>query len=214
MGPVQSPRAEFAGQPPGCITKAHRWHPGCRRCLLKGCDRWFLPRRPQARYCGPTCQRAARRWRRWHAARRYRATTHGKQRRRDQSRRYRTCRRECAATADPPPSSLVEPEPLPASDPPAMPSACEGQRPAEIVEEFAGLPCDRPGCYVLFRFTSRSPQQHFCSCQCRQALRRVRQREARLQQRRQQGVPRLHPSQRGSSRGAPRMSSRIEKPRC
>ena len=60
-----------------------------RRCLLKGCERWFLPHRPQARYCSPACQKAARRWRRWHASQRYRATTNGKQHRRDQARRYR-----------------------------------------------------------------------------------------------------------------------------
>ena len=67
---------------------------GCRRCLLKGCERWFRPTHPQARYCGPACQAAARRWRRWHAGHRYRATDQGKQHRRDQSRRYRQRRAE------------------------------------------------------------------------------------------------------------------------
>jgi hypothetical protein len=37
--------------------------------------------------------------------------------------------------------------------------------------------CFRPGCYVLFAVTTRSPQQCFCSSACRNALRRVRQRE-------------------------------------
>ena len=37
--------------------------------------------------------------------------------------------------------------------------------------------CFRPGCYVRFRVTSCSPQQCFCSSACRNALRRVRQRE-------------------------------------
>jgi len=37
--------------------------------------------------------------------------------------------------------------------------------------------CFRPGCYVLFPVTTRSPRQCFCSSACRNALRRVRQRE-------------------------------------
>lgn len=39
--------------------------------------------------------------------------------------------------------------------------------------------CLRPGCYVRFVPTSRSPLQCFCSRACRMALRRVRLREAR-----------------------------------
>jgi len=38
--------------------------------------------------------------------------------------------------------------------------------------------CFRPGCYVRFCVTDCSPQQSFCSSACRNALRRVRQREA------------------------------------
>jgi hypothetical protein len=37
--------------------------------------------------------------------------------------------------------------------------------------------CLRPGCYVRFTATTRSPQQCFCSSACRKALRRVRLRE-------------------------------------
>ena len=37
--------------------------------------------------------------------------------------------------------------------------------------------CFRPGCYVRFCVTGCSPQQIFCSPVCRNALRRVRQRE-------------------------------------
>ena len=70
--------AQFPSHCPGQPSGSRRWHPCCRRCLLKGCERWFLPRWPQARYCSPACQHAARRWRRWHASQRYRATTHGK----------------------------------------------------------------------------------------------------------------------------------------
>jgi len=38
--------------------------------------------------------------------------------------------------------------------------------------------CSRPGCYVRFHVTTRSPRQRFCSLACRNALRCVRQREA------------------------------------
>jgi hypothetical protein len=37
--------------------------------------------------------------------------------------------------------------------------------------------CFRPGCYVRFPVTTRSPQQCFCSSACRNALRCARQRE-------------------------------------
>jgi hypothetical protein len=161
-----------------------RHHPRCRRCLLKGCERWFLPTRPQARYCSLVCQQAARHWRRWHASQRYRASTNGKERRRDQSQRYRVRRRQ----------RPVE-EPSPVTDPPATteplpvtPVPCEGQRPAEIPEQSFGSPCHRPGCYDCFLPSPRSPQQRFCSCSCRLALRRVQQRETRLQQRRRRGA--------------------------
>ena len=57
----------------------------------------------------------------------------------------------------------------------------EGQRPAEASEK---SPCARPGCYELFVPSRRCPHQRFCSCLCRQALRRVIQRETRWGRRR------------------------------
>jgi hypothetical protein len=203
------------GQRPG----SRRWHPGCRRCLLKGCERWFLPRRPQARYCSPACQAAARRWRRWLAARRYRATGHGRRRRRDQARRYRGRVRQRSSLPGPDhPTSPVEPTPsavgaqLPTTDPPrVIPDHGVGQRPGEIPERIEGRPCHRPGCYVLFLPAPRSPDRRFCSGSCRRALRRVRQREARLRHRRRHGGrPRRRPH-RGPPRPDTLMSSRIER---
>jgi hypothetical protein len=149
---------------------------GSRLCLLKGCEQWFQPAFPQARYCSRACQQAACRWRRWRASHRYRASPQGQERRRAQSGRYRQRQRELRPAS----ASALLPE---GTDPP-----CEGQRPAEIPEEFANCPCDRPGCYELFVLQARSPQQHFCSSACRQALRRVRQRERRLRARRRRGI--------------------------
>jgi hypothetical protein len=42
--------------------------------------------------------------------------------------------------------------------------------------------CHRPGCYERFEVSDRSPLQRFCNADCRQALRRVLERERRLRQ--------------------------------
>ena len=216
VGHAQSLFALSQRQPPGSLTGSRRWHPGCRRCLLKGCESWFLPQRPQARYCSPACQHAARRWRRWHASQRYRATTQGKQRRRDQAQRYRSRRQQRSTGPEPaPPPPQVEPEPPvveaeppPTTDPPTTTSpAREGQRPDGIPENSWGLPCDRPGCYVVSLPAPGSSKRHFCSCSCRKALRRVRQREARLRRRRRRGGRPLRRSHRGPPAITPFMSS-------
>ena len=189
MGLLHCRQPAHPGQEADRTAASRRYHPRCRRCLLKGCERWFLPTRPQARYCGPGCQQAARCWRRWQATQRYRASDHGKQRRRDQSRRYRVRVRQRPIT-----------EPAAATTALAAPAVLgEGQRPAIFSAQNPGQPCQRPGCYTCFALAARSPQQRFCCRSCRQALRRVRQREVARQQRRRQGArPR-----RGRSRPPP-----------
>jgi hypothetical protein len=142
---------------------------GChrpRRCLLKGCERLFWPRRPQTHYCSEACGQAARRWRRWQASQRYRASAHGRELRREQSRRYRQRLRERqAASAD-------------------VDSSREGQRQGSACEDFLTRPCDRPGCYELFPLKHEPSCKRFCSVACRLALRRVLDREARYRARR------------------------------
>ena len=250
MGRLQFPHALLPGQPSG----SRRWHPCCYRCLLKGCERWFLPRWPQARYCGKACREAARSWQIWYANQRYRAGDQGKERRRDQSRRYRERRRQRPPPADaPPPIPYLEPfssvtdaatlprvvphhEPAspvidaatlpgvvphhePASPvidaatlprvepPPAVTAAREGERPRESAQKSCGLPCSRPGCYVVFLPSPRCPDQNFCSGSCRQALRRVRQREARLRHRRRRGARPLRRPRGGPPQATSVMSS-------
>jgi hypothetical protein len=150
--------------------------PRQRKCLLKGCEKPFDPTRPQARYCSPECRAAARRWRRRCASRQYRQTPNGRQKRQDQSQRYRCrCaeRRQAAQAQDVLPTAPEFCDACPAQ-------TREGQRPARDCEFFC---CQRPGCEEWVALSSRSPCQKFCSLSCRQALRRVIERERRWRQR-------------------------------
>lgn len=89
MGPPedctrQPDRPECAGR-----QKRSSRRPRTRECLLKGCERRFRPRRARQRYCSRECRQAARKWSRWKAQQRYRATAAGQEKRNGQSRRYR-----------------------------------------------------------------------------------------------------------------------------
>ena len=137
-------------------------HCRARICLLKGCETWFSPPHPLSRYCSEACGQAARLWSRRLAAERYRASDKGKERRRQQSCRYRerACQRQ--------------------EKPEMPPTVSEGHQEETDSEK---IPCSRPGCYELFPPQRRSPLKKFCCALCREALRRVRQREARWQRR-------------------------------
>ena len=198
MGHSQFPLVPFQGQSPD----SRRGHPCSRQCLLKGCERWFLPHHFQDCYCSPDCRMAARRWSRWSASQRYRATANGRERRREQAQRHRDREQlRSASTESALPTPEIEPvsptidadDPPPIDPPTDVNVRCVGQRPDEIPENSLLWPCSRPGCYVLFNLSQRSPQQQFCSCSCRQALRRLRQRETRLRLRRSRGRPRRRP---------------------
>ena len=123
--------------------------------------------------------RVARCWRRWYASEHYRASAQGKERRRAQSRRYRERRRQQAAT---PVASVLVTAPADVSSP-CQPQPASSRRPAQVLGNFVWRACRRPGCYELFAVPARSPGQHFCSCLCRQALRRVLDREAHWRRR-------------------------------
>jgi hypothetical protein len=195
---------------PSAQTQAPRGHYRQRRCLLKGCEQPFHPHHPQERYCSAGCRQQARQWRRWHSTQTYRASPAGQERRRQQARRYREQQRqqqaarweqplqaieeqvaqEAAVSTDPDPAAQLTPE-----------APREGQRPATQPPDFSGQPCQRPGCYVLVPLRSSRPRQRFCSCQCRQALRRVLDREARWRWRRRR--QRRQPPPRPRSRPPP-----------
>lgn len=141
--------------------------PRTRRCLLKGCEQPFQPRHPLARYCGAACQAAARRWSRSRAARRYRATAGGKACRRQQASRYRERLRE---------RHRAESTTAAATESESAQQPREGHQEGEFSEK---IRCHRPGCYERFSLQPRSPCQRFCGPLCRQALRRVLERERR-----------------------------------
>ncbi len=184
MDPLQSVHGTAAGQ--GCTGVCDRPH-GSRECLLKGCGKWFQPACSRARYCSPECQEAAYHWRRWRAARQYRTTPGGQARRRAQCCRYRVRKRECQHSENSTPVDADQP--VDAERPVDSEPPREGQRAAEIPQNPGTCACDRPGCYDLFVRQPRSPDQHFCSSACRQALRRVLDRERRLRARRRRGTP-------------------------
>jgi hypothetical protein len=187
VGPPQYPSASGP-------TQQHSCHYRERLCLLKGCERAFRPGQPHQHFCSPACQKEAARWRRWRSCQGYRASEQGKKQRRQQSRRYRErCRQQraarweeellaiesqvaqeaAAAQAQSAEVAQLEPEP-----------PREGQRLAPNPQNFPWTPCRRPGCYVLFPMRPSVPQQRFCCCLCRRALRRVLDREARWRERR------------------------------
>jgi hypothetical protein len=87
MGPPESATGQFENQEGRRKRLARR--PRIRLCLLKGCEQRFQPRQARQRYCSQGCRDEARKWSRWKAQRRYRATAAGQQKRNDQSQRYR-----------------------------------------------------------------------------------------------------------------------------
>ncbi len=153
VGLLQHDSCRSGVQAPFCCP---RW----RICLLKGCGRRFLPCCGRRHYCSEACRDAARRWWQWKAQQQYRLSAKGRQRRREQSRRWRERRRE---------------EGKPLKNPP-------GDRASEASvghQQDAGEKnsCDRPGCYARFDASPRSPRQRFCSPLCRKALRSAWARE-------------------------------------
>jgi len=89
VGPVKDSTRPAVDPEPGPEARPGRRRPRRRGCLLKGCAQRFHPRRARQRYCSPACTQAARRWSRWKAQQKYRATAAGKDKRNGQSRRYR-----------------------------------------------------------------------------------------------------------------------------
>jgi len=141
-------------------TSRHRGSPRRPRpriCLRKGCGRRYQPLRWNQRYCqDPECLRLVRRWQ---AARRQ------ARRRQDdaakaQHAKAQRARRQRAAS---PPQPPKKPEVAPAR--------------GHAAKIFSPTPlCDRPGCFEPPVKAGRN-QARYCCPACRQAVRRVLDRE-------------------------------------
>jgi hypothetical protein len=190
LGPLQY---SVPGGPSQGVPGPARPH-GCRRCLLKGCERFYRPTHPQSRYCSVPCRLEARRWRRRQASRTWRSSEAGQRCRREQARRYR---RRIPLIVLPEPRAMETTTP----DPTPVPEAREGQRPGTIPQDFSVRACPRPGCYAVFAVASVWSPRRFCSSACRRALRNVLDREARYRRRRRQG---FRPRRRRSRPSPPR----------
>jgi len=88
MGPHENPTRQGERQAARARKRSSR-RPRTRGCLLKGCEQRFRPGHARQRYCSAGCREAARRWSEWKAQQKYRVTAACKQKRNEQSRRYR-----------------------------------------------------------------------------------------------------------------------------
>ena len=88
MGPNENPTRHEERQAAHGRKRPSR-RPRTRRCLLKGCAQRFRPRHARQRYCSDGCRKAARTWSEWKARQKYRLKAACKQKRNEQSRRYR-----------------------------------------------------------------------------------------------------------------------------
>ena len=88
MGPNENPTRQDERQAAHGRKRPSR-RPRTRRCLLKGCAQRFRPRHARQRYCSDGCRKAARTWSEWKARQKYRLKAACKQKRNEQSRRYR-----------------------------------------------------------------------------------------------------------------------------
>jgi predicted nucleic acid-binding Zn ribbon protein len=154
MGPPKSPTGHPENQEGGRRKRLAR-RPRPRRCLLKGCEQPFRPRRARQRYCSEQCREAARAWSGWKAQQRYRAT------------RAANGNATTKASAT---GSASGTENHQQAKPFRTPRGSS-------LRSFFDACCDRPGCYAGFVRQRRSPSQHFCSHECRRAMERVWERE-------------------------------------
>ena len=128
-----------------------------RCCLLKGCVQSFHLRQSNQRHCSAECRKAARKWSRWKVQQRYRTTKSGKEKRSDQSRRYRQRvkhRKPPDLEADNEAGRVITPEysfPLPRDAAVAAPATPQYRCPQK---QFAGIPGDNRSlqltCCLLF----------------------------------------------------------------
>jgi len=127
-----------------CCRSRPRRRARTRRCLLKGCNRVYRPDHPLQRYCSEACRRETRRWRRWKAQQKYRATTLGKAKRNGQCRRRRKRRKALSAAAEPGARVI------------AIRFFRPGLRPARLLRKVPENPALSPAAFLLARLPARA----------------------------------------------------------
>lgn len=140
-------------------TTAGRLPP--RLCLRKHCGNRFPPSRWNQRYCQqPHCLREVRRWQATKRQRRRRQSPPQRQQHAQAERQRRKQKKQQATPKNTTPNQ------------PTVDQDRAWSRSKNSFEDF----CDRPGCYEARRSSSRATAR-YCGDDCRQALRRVTDRE-------------------------------------
>jgi len=132
----------------------------------------FSPRSSNHRFCGQLeCPRLLRRWQDAKRQRRFRSQVKNRQKQAEAERQRRCRQREAKAAG----VGVAPPAP-PVPQDEAPPRAWS--RSERILHDF----CDRPGCYAPLCDVRRGPCQ-YCAGDCRQAERRVQDRERKFKAR-------------------------------
>jgi len=151
-----------------------------RECHRKGCQRSFLPRQWNQRYCRePECLRLLHRWQAAKRQQRRRSWPESRRQHAQAERQRRIRRREEAHARQAERSARIS-SVTTAGDAP-------GSRAWSRSERIVGYFCDRPGCFSPRRPFSRAPA-HYCGDLCRQAVQRVRDRERKWKQRKKKAI--------------------------
>ncbi len=150
--------------PPVLTSRERRLHR--RVCLRKGCGCVFQPRRWNQRYCQDLeCLRLVRRWQSAKRQRERRQNMQHRQQHCESERQRRKRRREQTSSASQKGSRESSSSRLPET-------ACAWSRSKNFSADF----CNRVGCYDPVRCSPRTAAR-YCSDDCRQAMRRVLDRE-------------------------------------
>lgn len=172
MGQVQDTSSTTSSQ------KRGRFPP--RTCLRQDCNCVFLPGHWNQRYCRePDCARRLRRWQAAKRQRNHRSDPENRRKHAEAERQRRRRRREVdrVRIAVSSPCSHTSNRDF------AEPVLRAWSRSETIPDNF----CDRPGCYKPVRPSCRAPA-HYCSDECRQAMRRVLERERKYKWRKRQAA--------------------------
>ena len=153
--------------PPPLASRPRRL--GSRVCLRKGCGCVFQPRRWNQRYCqDPECLRLVHRWQAAKRQRQCRRNAERRQRHCEAERQRRKRRREQGSRV----ASSSENGRCASSLAQVPENAGAWSRRKKVSADF----CDRVGCYAPVRPSSRAPAR-YCGDACREAMRRVHDRE-------------------------------------